>query len=190
VPHMVVVPLSTLRNWERELATWAPQLNVVVLAGNEISRQVGFGWFPVWFGFVWFGLVSLGGFLPTVARRCARGRCPARLCLSPAAESVGGGQKRPGPDPAAAQTPRPQVTMDTEFYASPDQAITALDAVGGWRGGRGGPPVRGVRAALGPARLRAGGQGALPAVSGLPLCRPSTLPSPPSRLTASCSTCC
>jgi SNF2 family DNA or RNA helicase len=40
VPHMVVVPLSTLRNWERELATWAPQLNVVVLAGNEMSRQV------------------------------------------------------------------------------------------------------------------------------------------------------
>jgi SNF2 family DNA or RNA helicase len=38
---MVVVPLSTLRNWERELATWAPQLNVVVLAGNEASRQVG-----------------------------------------------------------------------------------------------------------------------------------------------------
>ena len=40
VPHLVVVPLSTLRNWERELATWAPQLSVVVLAGNEASRQV------------------------------------------------------------------------------------------------------------------------------------------------------
>ena len=39
MPHMVVVPLSTLRNWERELATWAPHLSVVVLAGNELSRQ-------------------------------------------------------------------------------------------------------------------------------------------------------
>lgn len=29
LPHLVVAPLSTLRNWEREFATWAPQLNVV-----------------------------------------------------------------------------------------------------------------------------------------------------------------
>ena len=43
MPHMVVVPLSTLRNWERELATWAPHLNVVVLAGNELSRQARAG---------------------------------------------------------------------------------------------------------------------------------------------------
>lgn len=28
-PHIVVAPLSTLRNWEREFATWAPQMNVV-----------------------------------------------------------------------------------------------------------------------------------------------------------------
>lgn len=28
-PHLVVAPLSTLRNWEREFATWAPELNVV-----------------------------------------------------------------------------------------------------------------------------------------------------------------
>ena len=28
-PFLVCVPLSTLRNWERELATWAPELNVV-----------------------------------------------------------------------------------------------------------------------------------------------------------------
>ncbi|ESR63546.1 hypothetical protein CICLE_v10010331mg [Citrus x clementina] len=27
-PHLVVAPLSTLRNWEREFATWAPQMNV------------------------------------------------------------------------------------------------------------------------------------------------------------------
>jgi hypothetical protein len=30
-PHLVVAPLSTLRNWEREFATWAPQMNVVRL---------------------------------------------------------------------------------------------------------------------------------------------------------------
>lgn len=29
LPHLVVAPLSTLRNWEREFATWAPQMNVV-----------------------------------------------------------------------------------------------------------------------------------------------------------------
>lgn len=28
-PHLVVAPLSTLRNWEREFATWAPHMNVV-----------------------------------------------------------------------------------------------------------------------------------------------------------------
>lgn len=28
-PHLVVAPLSTLRNWEREFATWAPQMNIV-----------------------------------------------------------------------------------------------------------------------------------------------------------------
>ncbi len=30
-PHLVVAPLSTLRNWEREFSTWAPHLNVVCL---------------------------------------------------------------------------------------------------------------------------------------------------------------
>lgn len=39
-PHLVVVPLSTLRNWERELATWAPYLNVVTLNGNGDARKV------------------------------------------------------------------------------------------------------------------------------------------------------
>lgn len=34
-PHLVVAPLSTLRNWEREFATWAPHMNVV---GREPSR--------------------------------------------------------------------------------------------------------------------------------------------------------
>lgn len=39
-PHLVVAPLSTLRNWERELAAWAPHMNVVVLAGNQAGRDV------------------------------------------------------------------------------------------------------------------------------------------------------
>lgn len=39
-PHLVVVPLSTLPNWEREFATWAPQLNVVMLHGNQEARAV------------------------------------------------------------------------------------------------------------------------------------------------------
>ena len=38
-PHLVVVPLSTLPNWEREFATWAPQLNVVMLYGNQAARE-------------------------------------------------------------------------------------------------------------------------------------------------------
>lgn len=28
-PHLVVAPVSTLRNWEREFAMWAPRMNVV-----------------------------------------------------------------------------------------------------------------------------------------------------------------
>lgn len=38
-PHIVVVPLSTIRNWEREFATWAPFLNVVVMTGNAKARK-------------------------------------------------------------------------------------------------------------------------------------------------------
>lgn len=40
MPHVVVVPLSTLPNWEREFAKWAPHLNVVVLHGNQASRDL------------------------------------------------------------------------------------------------------------------------------------------------------
>eukprot|EP00192_Tetraselmis_astigmatica_P001503 CAMPEP_0117687286 /NCGR_PEP_ID=MMETSP0804-20121206/23042_1 /TAXON_ID=1074897 /ORGANISM="Tetraselmis astigmatica, Strain CCMP880" /LENGTH=1720 /DNA_ID=CAMNT_0005499315 /DNA_START=24 /DNA_END=5186 /DNA_ORIENTATION=- len=39
-PQLVVVPLSTLPNWERELKTWAPQLNVVSFIGNAASRAI------------------------------------------------------------------------------------------------------------------------------------------------------
>jgi hypothetical protein len=40
LPHLVVVPLSVLPNWERELATWAPCLSVVSLKGNAAARQL------------------------------------------------------------------------------------------------------------------------------------------------------
>ncbi|XP_057959148.1 CHD3-type chromatin-remodeling factor PICKLE-like [Malania oleifera] len=39
-PHLVVAPLSTLRNWEREFATWAPQMNVVMYVGSGQARSV------------------------------------------------------------------------------------------------------------------------------------------------------
>ncbi|XP_065848676.1 CHD3-type chromatin-remodeling factor PICKLE-like [Euphorbia lathyris] len=39
-PHLVVAPLSTLRNWEREFALWAPQLNVVMYVGSSQARTV------------------------------------------------------------------------------------------------------------------------------------------------------
>ncbi|KAL2318030.1 hypothetical protein Fmac_031906 [Flemingia macrophylla] len=37
-PHLVIAPLSTLRNWEREFATWAPQMNVVMYLGSAKAR--------------------------------------------------------------------------------------------------------------------------------------------------------
>lgn len=36
---MVLVPLSTASNWEREFAKWAPQLYTVTLTGNMSSRE-------------------------------------------------------------------------------------------------------------------------------------------------------
>ncbi|XP_010942119.1 CHD3-type chromatin-remodeling factor PICKLE [Elaeis guineensis] len=39
-PHLVVAPLSTLRNWEREFATWAPQLNIVMYFGSAQAREI------------------------------------------------------------------------------------------------------------------------------------------------------
>lgn len=40
LPHLVVVPLTTLSNWERELTTWAPYLRVVSLHGSAPARQL------------------------------------------------------------------------------------------------------------------------------------------------------
>ncbi|KAM7276909.1 hypothetical protein ACFE04_018775 [Oxalis oulophora] len=39
-PHLVIAPLSTLRNWEREFALWAPQMNVVMYVGSAQARTV------------------------------------------------------------------------------------------------------------------------------------------------------
>lgn len=40
IPHLVVAPLSTLRNWEREFSTWAPHINVVMYVGSSQARSV------------------------------------------------------------------------------------------------------------------------------------------------------
>ncbi|KAI3979184.1 hypothetical protein MKX01_017009 [Papaver californicum] len=40
-PHLVVAPLSTLLNWEREFATWAPHMNVAnFLSLNSVCCSV------------------------------------------------------------------------------------------------------------------------------------------------------
>src|SRR5690606_26984543 len=39
-PFLIVVPLSTLRHWQRELFHWCPNLNTVVYTGNQDSRSV------------------------------------------------------------------------------------------------------------------------------------------------------
>ncbi|KAK8938192.1 CHD3-type chromatin-remodeling factor PICKLE [Platanthera guangdongensis] len=47
-PHLVIAPLSTLRNWEREFSTWAPQMNVMYFGSAQarsIIRQYEF-FFP------------------------------------------------------------------------------------------------------------------------------------------------
>jgi hypothetical protein len=40
LPHLLVVPLSVLPNWERELSLWAPYLSVISLKGNGAARQL------------------------------------------------------------------------------------------------------------------------------------------------------
>eukprot|EP00667_Euglena_gracilis_P000358 EG_transcript_358 len=49
-PYLIVVPLSTLEQWMRELKKWAPQLYVVGYIGDAESRRVirecDFYWYP------------------------------------------------------------------------------------------------------------------------------------------------
>jgi chromodomain-helicase-DNA-binding protein 4 len=39
-PFLIAVPLSTLINWEREFALWAPEFYVVSYVGDKDSRMV------------------------------------------------------------------------------------------------------------------------------------------------------
>lgn len=38
-PFLVIAPLSTIPNWQREAETWTPFMNVVTYCGNRASRQ-------------------------------------------------------------------------------------------------------------------------------------------------------
>jgi chromodomain-helicase-DNA-binding protein 1 len=39
-PFLIVVPLSTVPIWFRELAKWVPSLNTVLYVGNQYSREI------------------------------------------------------------------------------------------------------------------------------------------------------
>lgn len=38
-PFLIIAPLSTITNWEREFRTWT-NMNVIVYHGSQISRQM------------------------------------------------------------------------------------------------------------------------------------------------------
>lgn len=38
-PFLIIAPLSTITNWEREFRTWT-MMNVIVYHGSQISRQM------------------------------------------------------------------------------------------------------------------------------------------------------
>ncbi len=38
-PYLIVVPLSTVATWQKEFATWAPEVNVIVYLGDIASRN-------------------------------------------------------------------------------------------------------------------------------------------------------
>lgn len=38
-PHLIVVPASTLDNWDRELALWCKHLDVLVYHGSQKERM-------------------------------------------------------------------------------------------------------------------------------------------------------
>ena len=39
-PFIVVAPLSTLGNWEKEFELWVPEVNIVNFLGNSAARDV------------------------------------------------------------------------------------------------------------------------------------------------------
>eukprot|EP01084_Bolivina_argentea_P274755 468391_1 len=38
-PYLLIVPLSTLRNWNKEINTWCPKLNIFALYGTKSKRK-------------------------------------------------------------------------------------------------------------------------------------------------------
>lgn len=39
-PFLLVVPLSTMTSWQREISQWAPEMNVVTYLGDVSSRNI------------------------------------------------------------------------------------------------------------------------------------------------------
>ena len=39
-PFLIVGPMSTLVNWQREIKKWFPSANAIIYKGNSISRHV------------------------------------------------------------------------------------------------------------------------------------------------------
>lgn len=39
-PFLIVVPLSTMQGWQRELQRWSPEINAVVYLGDGNSRSM------------------------------------------------------------------------------------------------------------------------------------------------------
>ncbi|PSC74179.1 CHD3-type chromatin-remodeling factor PICKLE isoform B [Micractinium conductrix] len=64
LPHIVVVPLSTMPNWQREFARFAPQLNVVALSGNAEARGL-----IKEYEFFGHGMGEPGGTINAIGRR-------------------------------------------------------------------------------------------------------------------------
>ena len=40
-PFLIVVPLSVIPNWIREMKRWCPALNTIVYVGDGDSREAG-----------------------------------------------------------------------------------------------------------------------------------------------------
>lgn len=38
-PHLIIVPKSTLGNWEKEIERWCPEIRVVRFHGNQEERK-------------------------------------------------------------------------------------------------------------------------------------------------------
>ncbi|CAH8588303.1 unnamed protein product [Heterobilharzia americana] len=39
-PFLIVVPLSTISSWQKELQTWTPEMNTIIYTGDHVSRQL------------------------------------------------------------------------------------------------------------------------------------------------------